>query len=479
MPGQKREAPSNDLGEVKLNKRPRVESKETQSASKSSHVNDILSGFEPFMKRYDPAKPVHVVMETKGSTGEWKTRQEDEDGLKDFLQPLVSSDSLALKFEVSAQWNGARASRLTLPHGLVHTPVFMPVGTQGTIKGLTSEQVRACGCRLILSNTYHLGNRPGGEVVEAMGRIHKFMNWDGNLLTDSGGFQMVSLLKLAKITEAGVLFQSPVNGSEMLLTPEKSMEIQNQIGADIMMALDDVAPSTCGDYKRFEEATHRTLRWIDRCIKAHKRPKHQNLYGIVQGGLDPKLREFCLNEMIKRNLPGYAIGGLAGGEDKALFWRVVKQCCDRLPKDKPRYLMGVGYTLDLVVCSALGCDQFDCVYPARTARFGTAITREGLVKLKKQKYKGDKAILDASTAVGRKYTRGYLHEICTKEATGSQLLTMHNIEFLQNFMRELRASIRDGSFGQFVQTYMLKEFPNHKYPTWAVEALLSAGIKID
>jgi len=409
---------------------------------------------------------------------EREAKSEGEDGLSEKYQILHKSVSPALTFEVTAMWNGARASRLILPHGLVHTPVFMPVGTQGTIKGLTSEQIKACGCRLILSNTYHLGNRPGGEVVDEMGGIHKFMRWDGNLLTDSGGFQMVSLLKLARITEEGVLFQSPVNGSEMLLTPERSMEIQNQIGSDIMMALDDVCPSTSEDMKRFEEATYRTLRWIDRCIKAHKKPHIQNLYGIVQGGLDPKLREISLKEMIQRNLPGYAIGGLAGGEDKALFWRVVKQCCDHLPKNKPRYLMGVGYTLDLVVCSALGCDQFDCVFPARTARFGTAMTKQGLVKLKKREYRGDKTLLDPSTQVGRSYTRGYLHELATREATGSMLLTMHNIEFLQNFMKELRESIRNGSFPDFVRDFMKTEHPDGNYPKWAVNALKAAGIDL-
>eukprot|EP00466_Bigelowiella_natans_P016305 jgi/Bigna1/58509/fgenesh1_pm.100_\ len=397
-----------------------------------------------------------------------------EYGFKGFLKRKTSP---CLEFHVTATWNGARASRLILPHGLVHTPVFMPVGTQGTIKGLTSEQVKACGCRLILANTYHLGNRPGGEVLEQLGGVHKLMSWDGNLLTDSGGFQMVSLLKLAKITEKGVLFQSPVNGSEMLLTPEKSMQIQNQIGADIMMALDDVCPSTCDDYKRFVEASDRTLRWIDRCIKAHKNKHRQNLYGIVQGGLDAKLRDYSLKEMIKRDLPGYAIGGLAGGEDKALFWRVVKQCCDVLPKDKPRYLMGVGYTLDLVVCSALGCDQFDCVYPARTARFGTAMTSEGLIPLKKRKYSCDNRILDPTTSVGRNYSRGFLHE-ALKESTGCQLLTMHNIEFLQNFMKRLRASIRDGTFPDFVRDFMKREHPDGKYPQWAVNALRVAGIAL-
>lgn len=436
---------------------PRKRSKTVISGPSRGKDDDY--GFRAYLKRFDAKKPHHEPPPESG-------------------KPLESKASRALKFEIFARWNGARASRLTLPHGPVETPVFMPVGTQGTIKGLTSHQIEQCGCRLILSNTYHLGNRPGGDIVEGMGRLHSFMNWKHNLLTDSGGFQMVSLLDLAEITEEGVTFQSPNNGTRMLLTPERSMEIQNQIGADIMMALDDVCPSTTPDRKRVDEAMHRTLRWLDRCVRAHARPDHQNLYGIVQGGLDPALRAECLKEMVARNLPGYAIGGLAGGEDKALFWRVVKQCCDELPADKPRYLMGVGYTLDLVVCSALGVDQFDCVYPCRTARFGTAITRKGLLKLRSKTFRGDATPLDPSTRIGRTYTRGYLHDVAAKGGIGSQLLTLHNIEFLQNFMGEMRAAIRSGTFPDFVRSFIQDNFPKGNCPLWAREALAAAGIQV-
>lgn len=236
----------------------------------------------------------------------------------------------ALSFRVLARWNKARVGKLTLPHGVVDTPVFMPVGTQGTIKGLTSAQVDALGCQIILGNTYHLGVRPGTDLIADFGGLHSFMNWKRNLLTDSGGFQMVSLVDLCEIKEEGVSFKSPVDGSMLLLTPELSIHYQNQIGADIMMALDDVCSSlTVGP--RVEEAMHRTLRWIDRCIKAHKRPTEQNLFGICQGGLEPKLRDYCLREMVKRQLPGYAIGGLAGGEDKLQFWRVVHQSTGPTP----------------------------------------------------------------------------------------------------------------------------------------------------
>eukprot|EP00494_Astrolonche_serrata_P024501 UN24760 len=212
------------------------------------------------------------------------------------------------------------------------------------------------------------------------------MNWDRNILTDSGGFQMVSLLELAEFSEEGVRFQDPMDGTELLLTPEKSIQFQNEIGSDIMMALDDVVPSTANNYERFKIATHRTIRWIDRCIKAHKKPDKQNLFGIIQGGLDEKLRDHCLDEFIKRSddLPGYAIGGLAGGESKDDFIRVVYQCTSKLPKNKPRYCMGIGFPLDLVVCSALGVDMFDCVYPCRTARFGTALIPEGKLLISKE-----------------------------------------------------------------------------------------------
>ncbi|EKX51466.1 hypothetical protein GUITHDRAFT_85003 [Guillardia theta CCMP2712] len=253
----------------------------------------------------------------------------------------------------------------------------MPVGTMAAVKGLTVDELEALDVPIILGNTYHLALRPGTELLDELGGLHDFMGWRRSILTDSGGFQMVSLLKLANITEEGVTFQSPSDGSQMLLTPEKSIQLQNEIGADIIMALDDVVSSTTPDPERVQEAMHRTLRWIDRCIAAHKKPDKQNLFGIVQGGLDLDLRATCCHELIKRNLPGYAIGGLSGGEAKDEFWKVVLCCTKLLPPNKPRYCMGVGYPIDLVVCVALGVDMFDCVYPARTARFGVALTDNG------------------------------------------------------------------------------------------------------
>jgi queuine tRNA-ribosyltransferase len=356
----------------------------------------------------------------------------------------------------------------------------MPVGTQGTIKGLTSEEVEELGFGIILGNTYHLGHRPGPSVLKEMGGLHKYMNWNGNLLTDSGGFQMVSLLQLARIEEEGVHFRSPHDGSDMLLTPEYSMDLQNTIGADIMMALDDVvATTTTGG--RVEEAMHRTLRWIDRCIDAHKRPRDQNLFGIVQGALDDRLRRECAAGLISKDLPGYAIGGLSGGESKDQFWRIVSLCTDLLPDYKPRYLMGVGFPIDLVVCVALGVDMFDCVFPSRTARFGTALVRAGgSINLRHSSFASDFGPLDpdCSCRVCLSYTRSYLHLLTKSDHLSSQLLTFHNLAFQKKLMDDMRQSILDNSFTSFVQNFFLLQFPDRDYPSWISDALSSVGISL-
>ena len=386
----------------------------------------------------------------------------------------------ALKFKIVASQGNARASLLELPHYTCFTPMFMPVGTQGTVKGLTPAELEQLDCHLILGNTYHLGNRPGADVVAEMGGLHKFIHWPRAMLTDSGGFQMGSLLKLAEITEQCLKFQSPLDGTEMLLTPELSMEVQNKLGADIMMALDDVVPATCTDPARVEEAMHRTLRWIVRCENAHKRKSEQNLFPIVQGGLDPRLRTLCLEGLIKLNAPGYAIGGLSGGESKDQFWRVVLQCASALPPHKPRYLMGVGYAVDLVVCTALGVDMFDCVYPTRTARFGTALVPWGTMQLKAKEFAADFAPIDASCActVCKNYTRAYLHLVAAKEPIGCQLLTLHNIAYQMRLMREMRTAIIEQRFPAYVQAFFLRQFPAKNYPSWAVDALNAVHITL-
>ena len=395
----------------------------------------------------------------------------------------------ALRLRVIATCGRARALDLTLPHGPVRTPVFMPVGTQGTIKGLTSAELQAppLDCDIILGNTYHLGSRPGGGVLERAGGLHKFMGWPRPLLTDSGGFQMVSLLALAVVTEEGVRFQHPVDGSDMLLTPEMSMQLQNQIGSDIMMALDDVISSKTVSDERFREAVDRTLRWIDRCIAAHSRPSEQNLFGILQGGLDVSpggLRDVCTSGMLERdkNLPGYAIGGLAGGEAKDAFWRVVDYCCKRLPENKPRYLMGVGYPLDLVVCTALGVDMYDCVYPTRTARFGTALAdvEGGVVKLKNAPAASEFGPIEESCdcAACKDYSRAHLHLLLKTDALGPQLITLHNIAYMMRLTKRMRAAVVAGTYPDFVRSFLRVYYPQGDIPIWVIDACDAAGFSV-
>ena len=397
---------------------------------------------------------------------------------------VFSAESPALAFEIVGKCSvsKARASKIHLPHATVHAPVFMPVGTQGTLKGITPAQLEGLGCEIMLGNTYHLGHRPGDGLLKKAGGLHPFMGWRRALLTDSGGFQMVSLAKLSRVTEEGVLFASPRDGSEMLLTPERSIELQNAIGADIIMQLDDVI-HTLTTGPRVEEALDRTLRWLDRCIAAHARPTEQNLFPIIQGGTDLELRSRCITEMVKRKAPGYAIGGLSGGEDKAVFWRVVKHCTDRLPTDRPIYCMGVGYAVDLIVCVALGVDMFDCVFPTRTARFGTALVPWGNMHLRHSRYQGDLDPIDRDCKCFTclNYSRAYLHAMVTKETVACHLLTLHNLSYQLNLMRSARTSIVEDRFPAFVKDFLERQFgtpDSAKYPTWIIEALASVNINL-
>ncbi|KNC54319.1 queuine tRNA-ribosyltransferase [Thecamonas trahens ATCC 50062] len=388
--------------------------------------------------------------------------------------------TMALTFVVEAECSvtKARSSRLTLPHTTACTPMFMPVGTQGSLKGLTPPQMVQLGCQVVLGNTYHLGHRPGAETVAAMGGLHAFSGWHGGMLTDSGGFQMVSLAKLSSVSEEGVTFASPHDGTTVLLSPELSIAMQNNIGADIIMALDDVVSSLISG-PRVEDAMHRSIRWLDRCIAAHARPAEQNLFGIIQGGLDPRLRLYCLDAMIARDTPGFAIGGLSGGESKDEFWKMVHLCTQHLPADKPRYLMGVGYAQDLVVCSALGVDMFDCVFPTRTARFGKALVREGELALKHKRFATDLSPIDADCGcyVCKTFTRAYLHAV-VKSHTGAQLISYHNIAFQLRLMADIRAAIEADALPGFVTAYMQTRFgPN--VPQWIVDALFAVGIELD
>ena len=393
-----------------------------------------------------------------------------------------NGSALAFKIIGKCSTTGARVAEMTLPHSVVETPVFMPVGTQGTLKGLLPEQMEDLDCRIMLSNTYHLGNRPGPELLKKAGGLHKFMGWNRSLLTDSGGFQMVSLLKLAEITEEGVNFESPYDGSKCMLTPERSIEIQQAIGADIMMQLDDVVDATHEDADRFEEARHRTVRWLDRCLSVHSRPDTQNLFPIVQGGLDHDKRRDCAAKLTARDVPGFAIGGLSGGEEKDTFWRIVKTSAQHLPEDKPRYLMGVGHQVDLVVCSALGVDMFDCVFPTRTARFGSALVFDapGELNLRKKQFEEDFSPIDAECTCStcQNYTRAYLHSIVTKEPSACHLVTVHNVCHQLTLMKKVRQAICDDSLPVWIQQFMLRLFPDKQYPGWAVNALSSVGVNL-
>ncbi|OLL21948.1 putative queuine tRNA-ribosyltransferase [Neolecta irregularis DAH-3] len=380
---------------------------------------------------------------------------------------------LSFKLVAICSTTKARASLMKLRHSTVELPVFMPVGTQASLKGISPDQLSDLGCRLMLNNTYHLGLKPGQEVLDAVGGAHSFQGWAHSILTDSGGFQMVSLLKLAHIMEEGVRFLSPHDGSPMLLTPEHSMNLQNSIGSDIIMQLDDVAML-------------RSVRWLDRCIKAHKKPETQALFAIIQGGLDERLRRLCCEKMVERDTPGIAIGGLSGGEEKPQYCKIVSLCTDLLPKHKPRYVMGVGYAEDLMVSVALGADMFDCVYPTRTARFGNALTPKGVLNLKNRQYASDFRPIDSECTCpccaknGWKITRAYVYHLAGKETVGAHLLTLHNLHYQFYLMREARKAIIQDRFPQYLRDFFstLYEGRMCKYPRWAVEALRTVNVDL-
>lgn len=388
----------------------------------------------------------------------------------------------ALKFDVIATCSKSRArsSLMKLPHYIVETPVFMPVGTKGSIKSVLAEQLEDINCQIILGNTYHLGLRPGTELLKKAKGLHNFMGWNRGLLTDSGGFQMVSLLHMADIDEQGVNFESPYDGTRSLLTPEKSIQIQNAIGADIIMQLDDVVPATTKNNERIEEATYRTTRWLDRCLSAHENPEKQSVFPIVQGGLTEKLRTLSACLHLERKVNGYAIGGLSGGEAKDDFWKMVLLSSKMLPSNKPKYVMGVGFAVDLVVCCALGADMFDCVFPTRTARFGCALTPNGQISLKNTKFKMDLEPIDSNCVCStcKTYTRAYLHHIVSNESVSCNLLSVHNLTYQIQLMKSIRESIKKNKFPEFVQEFMTTMYPNKNYPQWCIDALQSVNIEL-
>lgn len=374
---------------------------------------------------------------------------------------------------------------MELAHGVTMLPTFMPVATQAAIKGLTPEQVESLGITLILNNTYHLNLRPGIKTLNEVGGAHNFQGWKRNLLTDSGGFQLVSLSKFTKIMEDGALFASPFTGEPTMLTPEESISIQHCIGADIIMQLDDVVSSlTTGP--RVAEAMERSVRWLDRCIEQHERSgrrDRQNLFAIVQGGLDAELRDRCLQAMIARKdrVAGYAIGGLSGGEEKDVFWRIIKQCAEQLPADRPRYAMGVGFAEDLLVCVALGVDMADCVFPTRTARFGVALTFKGPLNLRLRKHAESVEPIDENCpcpTCSSRMSRAMLHHIVTLETAGAHAVTQHNLVFQAQVMGRARDAIIEGRFPNYLRTFFENYFGNQGYPEWCVNALRSVGIDL-
>jgi queuine tRNA-ribosyltransferase len=345
----------------------------------------------------------------------------------------------------------ARLGRVTTRHGAFDTPAFMPVGTQGTVKGLLPDHVAATGSQIILGNTYHLMLRPGERTVADLGDLHRFMAWPGPILTDSGGFQVFSLADINRITDDGVTFKSHVDGATVHLTPRRSIEVQNALGADIIMAFDECPP---GDAPRayHAEALERTLRWAEQCVAAHARPDDQSLFGIVQGGVDLEFRARCAERLIELNFPGYAIGGLAVGEGFEAMKAVLAGVTPMLPSDKPRYLMGVGFPRDIIEAVAAGVDMFDCVMPTRNGRNAYAFTAGGAIRLRNSGYARDPGPIEegCDCYACRAFSRGAIrHFFFAGEMLGPILVSLHNIRFYQRLMADVRRAIAAGTFDAF------------------------------
>lgn len=348
-------------------------------------------------------------------------------------------------FHVLAVAGRARRGRIRTPHGEIATPAFMPVGTAGAVKALTTEQVVSTGTEIVLANTYHLMLRPGADVVERLGGLHRFMNWPRPILTDSGGYQVFSLADLRRVDDDGVSFRSHVDGAAWRLDAERAIRIQNQLGADIIMAFDECPALPC-TADQMRAAVRRTIAWARRSRAAHARPS-QALYGIVQGGLDPEQREACLAALVEIGFDGYALGGLSVGEAPEQMVDLLEGFAHRLPSDRPRYLMGVGTPADIVRAVATGIDQFDCVLPTRNGRKGYAWTSQGVLRLRNSRHRLDQRPLDDSCGCGtcRSYSRGYLrHLFMSGEQLGGTLVSVHNIAFYQSLMRTIRAAIDAG-----------------------------------
>lgn len=369
----------------------------------------------------------------------------------------MSQNSKSFQFvcEMQDSRSQARVGKISTPHGSFETPVFMPVGTQATVKGVLPRDLQEAGSEIILSNAYHLYIRPGIDIIQEFGGLHSFMGWKGPILTDSGGFQVFSLSRLRQISEDGVLFYSHVDGKEIMFTPEKVVEIQEAIGSDIAMIFDECPPPT-QDKTRVKKAVDLTLAWARRA-KTHHRRKEQALFGIVQGGVFSDLRKESLERTVEIGFDGYALGGLCVGESKAETLQVFDDILPQMPADKPRYLMGIGTPLDFLESIERGADMFDCVTPTRYGRNATAFTRSGLLVVRNNKYQRDNQPLDDQCGcyTCQNFSRGYLRHLSqAQEMLGCQLLSLHNIYFFVNFVKEIRQKIREGSFVEFKKNFI-------------------------
>jgi queuine tRNA-ribosyltransferase len=361
------------------------------------------------------------------------------------------------RFELVAEDPSTRArrGRLHLPHGIVETPVFMPVGTAGSVKAVGPDDLFALQAQIILGNTYHLMLRPGEALVRELGGLHKFIGWPRPMLTDSGGFQVLSLAERRDITEDGVRFRSHLDGSKHFITPERSIEIQEALGADVIMAFDECPPALA-DRSYHEQSMARTTRWLSRCVKTWHRGE-SSLFGIVQGGLHPDLRKRHAEEVCALDLPGYALGGYAVGEEPAQMHAGVAESAPLLPRDKPRYLMGVGTPLDLMMCVGAGIDMFDCVLPTRTARNGLLFTRLGKMTIRNQRWARDPRPVDDQCGcyTCRTFSRAYLrHLFNAKEILAMRLNSIHNLHFFLDLMRQARAAIEAGNYAELLRAFL-------------------------
>jgi len=376
------------------------------------------------------------------------------------MQPRIfpmtdaNNRTCAMKFKVSATSGRARRGELNFPRGRVQTPAFMPVGTYGTVKGMLPRDIEEIGAEIILGNTFHLMLRPGTEVVKKHGDLHDFIQWQGPILTDSGGFQVFSLGDMRKITEKGVEFKSPIDGSPVFIDPEKSMQVQRDLGSDVVMIFDECTPYPATE-KQANDSMQLSLRWAERSKKAHG-DNPSALFGIVQGGMYETLRDESMAGLEEIGFDGYAIGGLSVGEPKEDMVRILEHLGDKMPADKPRYLMGVGKPADLVEAVLRGIDMFDCVMPTRNARNGHLFTSTGVIKIRNAVHRGDTAPLDekCDCYTCQNFSRGYLHHLdkCG-EILGAQLNTIHNLRYYQNLMNGLRNAIENDCLEQFADVF--------------------------